>query len=62
MEIRLARFKIHESNEAVAFINDPEGTWVLAVDAMELVKYIRRLERQLRDCHEPKEVPDATSD
>ena len=65
MEIRLARFSVQPVDnvqpEAAVFINDPNGMWVLAVDALELVKYIRRLERRLRDCHEPEGDSDATS-
>ena len=59
MEIQLTRFKIHEPNEAVAFIADPNGTWVLAADALELIKYIRRLEQRLRKYHEPEEASNA---
>jgi hypothetical protein len=65
--IELARFSVYEPGnvqpEAAAFINDPEGTWCLAVDALELVKYIRRLETTIDEFRGPSErgVSDAPS-
>ena len=59
MKIRLARFDVYEPSnvqpEATAFINAPEGRWVLAVDALELVKYIRSLEQTIDEFRGPSE-------
>ena len=43
----LPRFHVH-SDEAVAFVRDPEGTWVLWVDANLREKRITHLENVIK--------------